>query len=211
MQPPERVLISYLSEIKDRHVGFLSLDLDNGYISVVLDASFDLFALPCIFDDCSDAQARVFLEAFVQQKLNVTWELAIQLTKLLSKRGRLVSGLLDRLLISQDWSSYGSPLLLLSYLAVRDDGAALAIPLLDQVPEDGRDGLLLACHRLHSEALDRKLFWKFSEWGSGDWKPGGTGELHALEQFIVKWLKLYPYHDLEAVIRLFFKERDVAS
>ncbi len=81
-------------------------------------------------------------------------------------------------------------------------GAALAGRLLDQVPEDGRDGLFLACYRLQSEKLDRKLIEKFTKWGEEGWCLGATDELYALEQFIAKWLGLYPFEDLEGVIRL---------
>ena len=60
---------------------------------------------------------------------------------------------------------------------------------------------------LQSEDLDRKLLGKFVEWGAGQWSPGSTGELYALEQFIAKWLQLYPFRDLEGVIRLYFTHR----
>jgi len=86
--------------------------------------------------------------------------------------------------------------LFLSYLALRDDGASLAAHLLDEVPEDARDGLFLGCHRLRSEPLDRRLMRKFVEWGAGPWSPGSTGELYALEKFIAKWLGLYRFGDL---------------
>ena len=99
-------------------------------------------------------------------------------------------------------------MLFLSYLALREDGAALAMRLLDEVDEDGRDGLFLECHRLQSEQLDRKLMQKFAEWdAAGRWSPGATGQIYPLQQFIAKWLGLYPYRDLEGVIRLYFKLR----
>src|SRR5881394_821246 len=130
-----------------------------------------------------------------------------RLSKLLSQKGRLVSETIDPLLRSLDWSSWSSYQLFLSYLAVRDDGAELASRLLDQVPEDARDGLFLACYRLQSTALDRKLIDKFLEWGAEGWSPESTGELYALEQFIAKWLGLFPYRDLEGVVRLYFEQR----
>jgi hypothetical protein len=48
---------------------------------------------------------------------------------------------------------------------------------------------------------------KFAEWDAGPWRPTATGELYALEQFIAKWLGLYPYSDLETVSCLYFKHR----
>ena len=114
---------------------------------------------------------------------------------------------MDPLLAKLDWSCCATQQLFLSYLAVRDDGAAWAARLLDEVREDFRDRLFLACFRLKSQELDRKLMTKFTEWGAGQWNPGSTGELYALEQFIAKWLGLYPYAGLEGLIRLYFKHR----
>lgn len=207
MHQSEQALIAYLTEIKDRNIGFIELntDLDEMCVDIQLDARYDLFTSECIFDACNDAQAKQFLESFVAKELSVGWDVCLQLSKLLSTRGHLVSKTLDPLLMAQDWNLYGSHQLLLSYLAVRGDGPTLAIRYLDQVPEDCRDGLFLACHRLQSESLDRKLLEKFVAWGAEGWSPGGTGELYALEQFIAKWLGLYPCRDLEAVIRLYFR------
>lgn len=209
MRHSEHELISYLAGIKDRTIGFLelSMDLDEVCGDIHLDARYDLFTSECIFDDCSDTQAKLFLESFLANDLSVGWTVSLQLSKLLAKRGRLVSQTMDALLTTLDWSSYGAHQLFLSYLVVRADGAALAGELLDRVQEDARDGLFLACHRLQSEELDRKLMVRFVEWGAAHWDLGSTGEVYALEQFIAKWLGLYPYRDLEGVIRIYFRHR----
>ena len=209
MSPPEQALVSYLAEVKPRKIGFISLrtDVDGWCADIHLDARYDLFASECIFDECGDAQAKMLLEAFLTNSLSVSWSVSEQLSKLLSKRGRLVSETMDGLLEKLDWSCCSGEQLFLSYLAVRDDGAAWAARLLDEVRDDFRDGLFLACFRLKSEELDRKLMKKFMEWGAGRWDPGATGELYALEQFISKWLPMYPYVDLEGVIRLYFEHR----
>jgi hypothetical protein len=46
---------------------------------------------------------------------------------------------------------------------------------------------------------------KFVEWGAGGSDFAATGQVYALEQFIAKWLAIYPYCDLEAVIRFISK------
>ena len=137
----------------------------------------------------------------------VSWSVAVQLSKLLSTRGRLVSEKIDPLLETTDWSSFSNHQLFLSYLALRDDGASLACELLDVVPEDARDGLFLACQRICSEELDSKLMGKFMKWSEEKCDPCSTGEIYALEQFIGKWLKLYEFGDLKGVIHLYFKHR----
>jgi hypothetical protein len=209
MTPVEQTLVSYLSMIKHRKIGFMDLltDVVGWCADISLDARYNLFTSECIFDDCNDTEARIFLAAFLADDLSVSWSVSEQLSKLLTKRGRLVSEIIDPMLQTVDWSSISCRLLFLSYLALRDDGAALASGLLDVVPEDGRDGLFLACHRICSEELDRKLMTKFMEWSEEQWSPCSTGEIYALEQFIAKWLKLYPFGDLEGVIRLYFEHR----
>ncbi len=211
MNPAEQALVSYLTQIKPYKIGFLELWTDeNGWCANLdLDARYNLFTSECIFDDCSDTQARLLLEAFLTNRLSVSWSVSQQLSKLLSKRGRLVKEIMDPLLEKLDWSCCSAEQLFLSYLAVRDDGASWAARLLDEVREDFRDGIFLACFKLKSEELDRKLIKKFIEWEAGHWSAGSTGELHALEQFIGKWLGLYPYADLEGVIRLYFRHRAV--
>jgi hypothetical protein len=209
MNPAEQSLVSFLEEIKPRKIGFIDLRTDvHGWCAdISLDARYELFSSECIFDDCTDAQAKTLLQAFLEKRLAVSWSVSEQLSKLLSKRGRLVSDTIDRLLETLDWTSCSAEQLFLSYLAVRPDGARWAARLLDEVREDFRDALLLACFRLNSEELDRKLMRKFMEWAAGNWDPAATGELYALEQFIAKWLRLYPYADLEGVIRVYFKHR----
>lgn len=209
MNTAEQTMVSYLAGIKPRKIGFVEFgtDTEGCCCDIVLDARYNLFTSECIFDDCSDSQAKLLLDAFLANGLSVGWAVSEQLSKLLSKRGRLVSQTMDQLLESTDWSCCYAEQLLLSYLAVRDDGATCATRLLDIVREDFRDGLFLACFRLKSEHLDRKLMEKFTEWGAADWCPTATGELYALEQFIAKWLRLYPYADLQGVIRLYFKHR----
>ena len=210
MHPPEQALVSYLTGIKDRKIGFIELrtDLDGWCADISLDDRYNLFTSESIFDDCNDAQVKMFLGAFLTHGLSVSWSISEQLSKLLSSHGRLVTDTIEPLLTTLDWSSCGTHQLFLSYLAVQPDGAVSAQRLLDQVPEDCRDGLFLACHRLQSEELDRKLIAKFVEWGKGPWCPSSTGELYALEQFIAKWLKLYPYRDLESVVGLYFEHRE---
>ena len=209
MNLSEQTLVSYIAGIKDQKpgVGELHTDVDGRCADIVLDARYALFTSECIFDDCDETQVKMFLIAFLAHNLSVGWSVSVQLSKLLSSRGLLVGNIADPLMETLDWSSCGIHQLFLSYLAVHRKGAALAEQLLDRVPEDCRDGLFLACHKLQSEKLDRKLIAKFMEWGAGPWSPGATGELYALEQFIAKWLRLYSYMDLEGVVRLYFNQR----
>lgn len=209
MNSVEQALVAYLAEIKPRKIGFIDLltEVEGNCADLHLDARYDLFASECIFDDCNDEQAKVFLTAFLKQELAVSWSVSEQLCKLLSSRGKLVSEIIEPLLATIDWRSCYTSQLFLSYLCLKDDGAGIASKLLDIVREDFRDGLFLACYRLKSESLDRKLIAKFIEWEAEGDCLGATGCIYALEQFIAKWLKLYPYVDLEAVIRLHFAYR----
>jgi hypothetical protein len=184
---------------------------DKHVFDVYLDASFELFTSRGLFDAATDEQATFFLNSFLDQNFHCGWGLSEQLSKLLSVRGHLVAprmtAMFDSLLQKDSW--VGTYQLFLSYLAVHPDGAKFAIQLLDRVDQDCRDGLFLACHRLNSEELDRKLMQKFQEWDSdsNSWSPSATGELYALEQFIAKWLDRYPVAELENLLRIYFKHR----
>jgi hypothetical protein len=169
MNQTEKDLVAYLAGLKGKKIGFLELktDVPHWVADIDLDARYDLFTSECIFDDCSDAQAKLFLESFLGKGLSVGWSVSEQLSKLLATHGQLVRHTVEPLLATLDWSSVGTHQLYLSYLAVMKDGALLAERLLDQVPSDCRDGLFLACHRLQSEKLDRKLMEKFMEWSAG--------------------------------------------
>ena len=71
--------------------------------------------------------------------------LALQLSWLLAERGMLVCARMGRIITKTDWSSYGSNGLLLAYLGSVKGADAQIRRLLDIVPEDGRDGLFVAC------------------------------------------------------------------
>jgi hypothetical protein len=205
--------LSYLESIKDETLGFMEISNipEKHVFDVYLDASFEMFTSRGLFDAATDEQATFFLNSFLDQNFHCGWGLSEQLSKLLSVRGHLVAqrmtDLFDSLLQKQSW--VGTYQLFLSYLVLHPDGAKLAIQLLDQVDEDCRDGLFLACYRIDSEELDRKLIKKFQEWDadSYSWGPGSTGELYALEQFVAKWLDRYSIAELEHPIRIYFKHR----
>jgi hypothetical protein len=80
--------------------------------------------------------------------------------------------------------------------------------LLDVVGDDFRDGLFIACLRINSEELDRKLIRKFPEWEEEGAALHDTGNIYALQQFLTKWLKRYPYSDLEKVVKLYFRHKE---
>jgi len=210
----EMDLIRFLKSVEnDPQSGILALrtDAPGLCIEVALDSRHDWLADSGLFDRCNDDLATRFLEAFVAGKLSVNFPIAMQLSKLLAKRGGLIRETIEPLLATPDWRSLSAPSLLLSYLALHGEGERIAMQLLDTVPEDCRDGLFLACYRRESEVLDRKLMQKFAAWDLEDWHPTATGEIVFLGGFIAKWLARYPFADLENVIRIYFRRRCVAG
>lgn len=123
MKPAEAVLVSYLTAIQPRKMGFIDLrtDVPGWCVVADFDARYRLFTSECIFDDCTDEQAKLFLESFMQG-LSVNWNVSIELSKLLSRRGHLVTDAMDSLLTTVDWSCFAHQQLCLSYLALRADG-----------------------------------------------------------------------------------------
>ena len=156
----------------------------------------------------SDGEAKILLSDFIAKRTKIGYGLSCELSRLLSERGHLVSRKMDRILEKTDWESYAAPQLLLSYLAVKPDGAEWAKKLLDIVPGDARDGLFLACWKIKDRELHSKLLGKFEEWFTEDetW-GGGDGEGEWLGRFLSKWLTegTFTYARLEKCIRWHFR------
>ena len=160
------------------------------------------------FKKATEKEAKILLDDFVCKRTRIGFGLSCQLARLLSEKGQLVAKKMDCILEKTDWESYASPQLLLSYLAVKPDGAKWAYRLLDVVLDDARDGLFLACWKISDKRLQAKLLRKFEEWFTEDEAWGsGTGEDGWLGRFISKWLTegTFAYERLEKCIRWYFK------
>lgn len=153
-------------------------------------------------------EAKIILDDFICNRTRTGFGLSCQMSRLLSERGHLVARKMDRILEKTDWESYAAPQLLLSYLAVKPDGAEWAKKLLDIVPGDARDGLFLACWKIKDRELHSKLLGKFEEWFTEDetW-GGGDGEGEWLGRFLSKWLTegTFTYARLEKCVRWHFR------
>ena len=142
-----------------------------------------------LFSYVSNAEAKLLLKEFISDKTYCTFEVLLHFARLMALKGTLVAEPMDNVVQSTDWESYASPQLLLSYLAVKSDGAAWIIRLLDVVPSDARDGLFIACWHCHDRRVHRKLLRKFEEWTQAGDFGGGDGEGLWLGRFLTKWAK----------------------
>ncbi|MBQ3747661.1 MAG: hypothetical protein II863_09680 [Kiritimatiellae bacterium] len=109
---------------------------------------------------------------------------------------------MDRILARTDWRSDCSNGLLLSYLASMKGSDPLICRLLDEVGEDNRDGLFLACWFSSGKKVQTRLKRKFEEWITSDASWGsGTGEAWWLEAFLSKWTAegTFPYEELQSL------------
>lgn len=156
----------------------------------------------------TERDAKILLDDFVCNRTRIGFGLSCQLARLLSEKGQLVSTKMDRMLEKTEWRNYGTPYLLLAYLAVKPDGVEWARKLLDKVPDDWRDGLFLACWKIKDKGLHVKLLRKFEAWLSQDETWGSSdGEGAWLGRFVSKWLTegTFTYARLEKCIRWHFK------
>ena len=153
-----------------------------GWLSAETDANW-------LFSDVRDAEAKLLLEEFISDRTYCTFEVLLHFARLMALKGKLVAERMDDVVRSTDWGSYASPQLLLSYLAVKPDGAAWIVRLLDVVPPDARDGLFIACWHCHDRRVHRKLLRKFEEWTHAGDFGGGDGEDWWLGRFLTKWTK----------------------
>ena len=178
---------------------------DGGIATICLDAFVPWgMDAPYIFGDLDDEDAKFLLESFIDFRSLYHFDLALQLARLLAERGTLVRARMGRIIAKTDWSSYGSNGLLLSYLGSVKGADAQIHRLLDIVPEDGRDGLFVACWKSQSVRVQKKLLEKFESWIDADPDFGsGTGEAAWLGAFLAKWMREgeFPYDRLESLVR----------
>ena len=116
-----------------------------------------------MFKSATDDESRQILLPFISNKLDIGFELACQIARLLSEKGFVVKEELSDFVANTDWSSYGSPQLVLAGLPHIRRGDSVTIRLLDVVPEDNRDGIFFACWKTKSRTVQEKLFGKFEE------------------------------------------------
>ena len=162
--------------------------LDEESNQVYFNGGPDFFDKECIFDSCSNDVAAVLLRKFLNKEISMGWSVSCELSKLLAKRGGLVAEIAEPIVTEPREKGFSERFLFLSYFANSIVWEPFCIDFLDWVPEDGRDGLFLACYMLNTPRIYVKLTQKFSEGMMADAKwGGGTGEGPALERFVAKW------------------------
>ena len=164
-------------------------DRSGGCATICIDA-LTWIDSPYIFGGLDDEEAKFLLESFIDFHALYQFGLSLQLARLLAERGALVRGRMGRIVAKTDWGSYTGNGLLLAYLGSVKGADAQIRRLLDIVPEDGRDGLFMACWMSRSVRVQKKLREKFEEWISRDSGfGGGTGEASWLAAFLAKWTR----------------------
>ena len=200
-----RLCIQAVNRAAARHGLGRAMCEENGGPTIWLDAlaeENDGLAAPFIFDECSDDDAKLLLGSFIDFRSLYQYDLALQLSRLLARRGALVRARMGRILAKTDWKSGGANGLLLSYLASRKGSDPLICRLLDTVCEDNRDGLFLACWHSSGKKVQKCLKRKFENWIEGDASWGsGTGEAWWLGAFLSKWTseRTFPYEQLQTL------------
>ena len=161
---------------------------------------------PCLFEACNDAETLALLKSFFEDHLRFGFNLSCQLSRLLSRKGMLCKRKVETIIRESDWKSMDSNFFALSYVAQMEDNGTLLPRLLDDVPEDFRDGLFLALYLCDKTSVHDSLIQRFRLWGCHTtWTPTSTGEIQWLAIFIKKWLKMYPFTQLEFIIKLYFE------
>ena len=155
-------------------------------------------------------EAVFVLNRFLDDDTGCAHDLLCQFSRLLVEQGGLVKRRLTEFYAGKDWTSYSAPHLTLSGLVHLSDGARRICKLLDEVPEDCRDGLFLACWHLNDSVVNKRLCEKFEEWSADpSWSGTATGEGAWLEQFLGKWIAegMFSCGQLEQLVVWHFKHR----
>jgi len=163
----------------------------------------DYFDDECIYDAVEDSTARWLLELWLDGVPNVGWNVHLELSKLLAKRGTLVRERAESIIRSlaalqpeeggfEPWARHR---LCLSFLQGLPDGEALALRLLERVPEDFRDGLLRACYSLNTRPIYEAVKSGVRQWERDVWCGDSTGERWLIRRMVERWDSTFPGGD----------------
>jgi hypothetical protein len=166
----------------------------------------------CIYDTVDDATAEWLLSNWLDGASNVGWNVHLELSKLLAKRGNLVRARVEPIirglaaLAAEEggFTPWAEHQLCLSFLPNLSDGEALALRLLDRVPEDFRDGLLRACYWLNTRSIYEAVKASVRRWEQDVWCGGSTGERWLIHRMVERWDRTFPgedHADLRALCR----------
>jgi hypothetical protein len=164
----------------------------------------------CIYDTVDDPTAQWLLNDWLDGTMNVGWSVHRELSKLLGKRGNLVRDRVEPIIrdlaaLAPDeggFTPWAKHQLCLSFLPSLPDAEALALRLLDRVPEDFRDGLLRACYSLNTPAIYEAMKASVRRWEQDIWCGSSTGELWLVQRMLDRWDRTFPGGD-HADIRQF--------
>lgn len=162
----------------------------------------------CIYDNVDDQTARTLMIEWVAGRAHTgTYEIA----KLLAGRGQLIAEqmtpIIERLAAGGDELDWTRRCHYLSIGYVVSlppaDAERLALRFLDLMPEDFRDGVLLACYRLGGSTIDAAVQAKFRQWlNDWSWCGSSTGELAWVRAFLDKWDQAGPAGPHRDIIEL---------
>ena len=172
-----------------RHKLEYEIDLDpNQDNQEVVFCDDENFGQQRIFRECSEEELTLLFSALIENKA-LYWDIALEIAKLLPEKGHLIE---DKFFLNNCTENYfyGFNQMLLAYLGSDQKYESEIIRLLDEVPEDARDGVFMACEALNTPAVCRKLMEKFTLWIKTDPDYGiSTGEGGYLEKSIALWQK----------------------
>ena len=184
---------SQINQIIIRQLQMNALEYDcffdfetNGEMVACRDFDSYIFDERCIFSECSDTELILLFDAVIDN-LPLDWNISCEICKMLLTKGSLVKERVEKIIFDSEFD-FSNRQLLYAYLGSSMQYENKIIELLDVIPEDFRDGLFMACYRLNTLAICRKLMNKFMEWIKNDPDfANGTGEEAYLDAFIALW------------------------
>ncbi len=170
----------------------------------------DYFDDECIYDAVDDATAQWVLNDWLDGAPNVGWNVHRELSKLLAKRGNLVRDRVEPIIrglaaLAPDeggFTPWAKHQLCLSFLPSFPDSEALALRLIERVPEDFRDGLLRACYSLNTRPIYEAVKTSVRRWEQEVWCGGSTGERWLIHRMVQRWDRTFPGDDHADIRRL---------
>lgn len=161
---------------------------------------------PALFESCGDSDAMFLLQEFIKDHNKFGFNLSCQLSRLLVSKGHLCKNQVEKIIVKSNWKRVDANFFVLSYAAKMVNCGILLPRLLDDIPEDFRDGIFLAFYSTNEILTHDALMARFLRWNDDEsWTPNSTGELRWLAVFIKKWCKIYSFSQLEHIIKVYFE------
>ena len=185
-------LVSFLRHLlsgrSDVHDVAITVDADG--IDCSYEGGLAMLDDDCVFDACPSSIKTQLLEFYFSQRgldAGLSWQISVEFAKLSAKCGMLVEQRAIEFFPSNFADQWGTYFLHVAFWGASAKYEDTLVRLMGIAPEDGRDGLFIACWNNRSPRIQTALAQAFARWIERGELDAGTGEQAALRTFLLRW------------------------